>query len=86
VPGAAKQFELFHNLTDRGSAQVRKLVVDRALEAQVRFRKRCAYPEVRADLHRHGGSETPALWDGEHLLSGEAAVTARLLSLVRPKG
>jgi hypothetical protein len=82
VASAEKPFELFHAVADAASARVRKLVVHHALEAQVRFRN-VVYPEVQADLHRHGGGETPALWDGAHLLTGEARVTARLLTLVR---
>jgi hypothetical protein len=82
VANAGQSLELFHAVADAGSARVRKLVVAHALEAQVRFRN-VVYPEVQADLQRHGGGETPALWDGEHLLTGEAPVTARLLTLVR---
>lgn len=72
--------ELFHRIAEPGSARVRKLVFDRALEPRVRFRN-VVYPEVVADLTARGGAETPALWDGERLYTGEAAVTARLLAL-----
>ena len=75
------QAELFHRIAEPGSARMRKLVVDRALEPLVRFRN-AIYPEVMAALASHGGAETPALWDGERLFSSEAAVRGRLLELI----
>lgn len=69
--------ELFHAITDPGSARVRRYVVDHELERAVRFRN-VSYPEVQADLAAHGGGATPALWDGQHLLVGADAVIARL--------
>lgn len=72
--------ELFHSLAEEGSAAVRRLVVERGLEERVRFRN-VVYPEVSADLAAHGGGATPALWDGESLLEGTAAVTAALREL-----
>jgi hypothetical protein len=72
--------ELFHATNDEGSAEARKLVVDRGLVGQIRFRN-VFYPEVRADLDARGGSTTPAIWDGAKLHQGRAAVLAFLTAL-----
>jgi hypothetical protein len=72
--------ELFHATNDEGSAEARKLVVDRGLVGQIRFRN-VFYPEVRADLDARGGTTTPAIWDGEQLLQGRDAVIAFLGAL-----
>jgi hypothetical protein len=72
--------ELFHATNDEGSAEARKLVVDRDLVGQIRFRN-VFYPEVRADLDARGGTTTPAIWDGEKLIEGRDAVLAFLGAL-----
>ena len=72
--------ELFHATNDAGSAEARKLVVDRGLIDQIRFRN-VFYPEVRADLEARGGATTPAVWDGSKLHEGRAAVVAFLTAL-----
>jgi hypothetical protein len=72
--------ELFHAIGDPGSAAARRLLVERGLERSVRIRN-VHYPEVLADLEAHGGSTTPAIWDGERLLQGEEEVVAFLRSL-----
>jgi hypothetical protein len=72
--------ELFHATNDEGSAEARKLVVDRDLVGKIRFRN-VFYPEVRADLGARGGTTTPAIWDGEKLIEGRAAVLAFLTAL-----
>lgn len=72
--------ELFHATNDEGSAEARKLVVDRALAGRIRFRN-VFYPEVRADLDARGGTATPAIWDGERLIEGRAAVLEFLRAL-----
>jgi hypothetical protein len=72
--------ELFHATNDEGSAEARKLVVDKALAGQIRFRN-VFYPEVRADLDARGGTTTPAVWDGEKLIEGRDAVLAFLATL-----
>ncbi len=70
-------FELFHAVTDPGSARVRKYIVDHELLPLVRFRN-VAYPEVTSDLAARGGEALPALWDGKVLLAGADAIIARL--------
>ena len=74
--------ELFHAISETPSAHARALVVSLALEPHVRFRN-VYYPEVQADLVARGGSldQLPAVWDGERLISGEAAVEAFLQAL-----
>ena len=46
-------------------------------EERVRFRN-IVYPEVQADFRARGGTALPALWDGERLHSGLAAVAQYL--------
>jgi hypothetical protein len=70
-------FELFHSITDEGSARVRRYVVDHELNAAVTFRN-VAYPEAEAALKARGGTTTPAVWDGERLFTGAEAAIARL--------
>ena len=69
--------ELFHAIADPASARVRRYVVERELEAVVRFRN-LTYPEVEADFRSRGGEAPPALWDGERLYQGAEAAIARL--------
>lgn len=73
--------ELFHAVDDDGeSAKARSKMLEWKLEERVRIRN-VFYPEVLADLKAHGGSRTPALWDGETLHEGADAVIARLFTL-----
>ncbi len=76
---AEPSFELFHAVADASSAKVRRFVVERGLEAHVRFRN-VTYPEVQADLSARGGGGPPALWDGATLTLGADAIIARLLA------
>jgi hypothetical protein len=73
----AAAFELFHRISDPGSAQVRRFVSDHELLRTVRFRN-LVYPEVKADFDARGGQTAPALWDGQVLHQGAEAVIARL--------
>ena len=73
------QLELFHAISDPGSAQVRKYVVDHDLLEAVRFRN-VTYEEVQRDLTAHGGTSAPALWDGERLYVGAEAIIARIVA------
>jgi len=72
-------FELFHAISDAGSARVRKYVVDHELTEVVRFRN-VTYEEVQKDLTARGGTAAPALWDGEKLFTGADAIIARLIA------
>jgi hypothetical protein len=72
--------ELFHKIADEGSAAARRMVVERGLEERVRFRN-IYYPEVVRDFEAHGGTQLPALWDGERLVEGTDAVLALLAAL-----
>lgn len=67
--------ELFHATNEIASASARRRVTELGLD--VRFRN-IFYPEVQADFAARGGTQLPALWDGEKLIEGEAAVIAAL--------
>ncbi len=73
-------FELFHRIADPGSAKARRFIVDYALHERVRFRN-LHYEEVERDWAARGGTETPALWDGERLFQGTDAVISKLQQL-----
>ncbi len=79
----AARFELFHVVSEPGSAQVRRFITDHALLGQFRFRN-LTYPEVLHDFQERGGTTTPALWDGRTLVQGAPAVLARLGEEVKP--
>lgn len=72
-------FELFHAISDPGSARARKYVVDHELTEVIRFRN-VTYEEVLKDLIARGGTTAPALWDGEKLFTGADAIIARLIA------
>jgi hypothetical protein len=76
----ASPIELFHATNDADSAAARKHVVDRDLVDKIRFRN-IFYAEVQADFSAHGGTTLPAIWDGQRLVSGLAAVEKFLDSL-----
>jgi len=73
--------ELFHRLDEPRSARVRRWVVDHDLLEAVRFRN-VVYPEAASDFAARGGTETPALWDGERLFSGPELILARLQAVL----
>lgn len=77
--GEPVKLELFHAISDPGSARVRRWVDEHDLLGVMRFRN-VVYSEVLADLVAHGGTgqSTPALWDGEKLFVGADAVIARI--------
>ncbi len=80
MTSAVAALELFHRISDPGSARVRRFVTDFALEDEVRFRN-LTYPEVQRDFDARGGKQSPALWDGSELIEGAEAVLARLQAL-----
>ena len=81
VGAESSSLELFHRLDEARSARVRRWVVDHDLLPEVRFRY-VVYPEAAADFAAHGGSETPALWDGERLFIGAELILARLQAVL----
>jgi len=75
--GPGGELELFHRLDEPRSARVRRWVSDHGLLEAVRFRN-VVYPEAAAAFAARGGTETPALWDGERLFTGADLIIARL--------
>jgi hypothetical protein len=69
--------ELFYTIANADCAAARRAVLERELKERVSFRN-LDYPEVTADFTARGGRATPALWDGERLHQGLAAVIAVL--------
>jgi hypothetical protein len=82
VSPASERWLLFHRLTDRSCAKVRRFVVDHELEGYLAFRNVEADPTALQALRSHGGTEVPALWDGEALTVGAEALIARLATLL----
>jgi hypothetical protein len=74
--------ELFHRIAEPGSAAARRRVGELGLGDRVAFRN-VEFDSHRDALHARGGAETPALWDGSALHSGERAVVAALEALAR---
>jgi hypothetical protein len=71
------QLELFHQIAQPESAEVRRFISEHGLSESVRLRN-VTYEEVRTDFASHGGKETPSIWDGEHLHAGRDACLALL--------
>jgi hypothetical protein len=74
------QIELFHAINDSDSATVRLQIVELGIAEKIRFRN-VTYDEVKTDFAAHGGTHTPALWDGTNLVEGKDAVLARLATI-----
>jgi hypothetical protein len=75
----AAALELFHRLAEPESAAARTLLRELGLLDEVSFRN-VAFDSHRDALASRGGSATPALWDGERLHEGVAAIRAALLA------
>jgi hypothetical protein len=84
-PPTPATVEMFHAIAHTGSANARRVVVEREIGERVRFRN-VAYPEVTADFAARGGKELPALWDGTTLIQGEADVIAALERIAAERG
>jgi hypothetical protein len=79
-PASGAGAELFHRIAEADSAAARRRVGQLGL-AGVAFRN-VDFPSHDAALAARGGSgATPALWDGERLHEGLAAVEAALARL-----
>ncbi len=76
----APAIELFHATNDADSAAARLRVVERGLEARIRFRN-IVYPEVQRDFASRSGTRLPAIWDGTRLVEGRQPVLAYLDAL-----
>jgi len=74
--------ELFHRLAEPESAAARTLVRHLGLLEAVQFRN-VAFDSHRDALAAHGGAATPALWDGERLHEGVAAIREALAAVKR---
>ena len=81
----AARAELFHRIAERDSAVARRRATDLDLLGRVEFRN-VDFDSHRAALAARGGSETPALWDGDRLHVGVDAVVAALDALARRPG
>ncbi len=79
----AAALELFHRLAEPESAAARTLVRELGFLDEVTFRN-VAFDSHRDALASRGGSATPALWDGDRLHEGLAAIRAALLDRRRP--
>lgn len=69
--------ELFHRISEPASAAARRRAGERRLLDRVALRN-VDFESHRAAFEGHGGSATPALWDGERLHAGLDAVLAAL--------
>jgi len=72
---------LYHRIDDPGSAAVRRRVVELGVKPQVDFQN--VDTEGAEAFAQHGGRTVPALWDGQRLHEGRAAVLAVLETLRR---
>jgi hypothetical protein len=77
VTAPRPELELFHALAEPESAAARVLVQDLGMLDEVRFRN-VFYESHAGALAALGGARTPALWDGERLHQGLAAIRAAL--------
>jgi len=73
--------ELFHRISEPDSAAARRRVSARALGDRVELRNVAFESHAGALAARGGGGSTPALWDGERLYQGLAAVLEALEAL-----
>ena len=67
---------LFHRIGDPESAAVRRRVVELDIKSQIDFQN--VDTDGAEAFAGHGGRSVPALWDGERLHEGRAAVLEAL--------
>ncbi len=67
---------LFHRIAEAESARIRLRVVALGLKSRIDFQN--AETDGKAALEHLGGDRTPALWDGQRLVSGTDAVEREL--------
>ena len=72
---------LYHRIDDEESAAVRRRVVELGLKARIDFQN--VDTDGADAFAAQGGRRVPALWDGERLHEGRAAVLAVLETLPR---
>ena len=72
---------LYHRIDDPESAAVRRRVVELGIKSQIDFQN--IDTEGAVAFAQHGGRRVPALWDGQRLHEGRAAVLAVLETLRR---
>jgi hypothetical protein len=72
---------LYHRIGDPDSAAVRRRVVELGVKSIIDFQN--VDTEGAAAFAARGGRKVPALWDGERLHEGRAAVLAVLETLRR---
>ena len=63
---------LYHRIADADCAEVRRAIVDRGLKPRIDFQN--VLTDAAEAFAAHGGERVPALWDGESLHQGRAAV------------
>jgi hypothetical protein len=76
----AAMVELFYTDGDAASQEALRFVEENGLSSQVRLRNE-KDKSTQADFESNGGERWPALFDGEHLVDGRAAVMAILEGL-----
>jgi len=72
--------ELFYS-TNPDSAEAVRFVNENGLASRVRLRHVSDDKDAQADFQANGGERWPAIYDGEHLVDGRAAVIAILSGL-----
>jgi len=72
-------YTLFHRVAEPASARIRSRVMELGLKPRIDFQN--AETDGKDELARFGGHATPALWDGQTLTVGEAAVAQELATL-----
>lgn len=72
---------LYHRIDDPESAAVRRRVVELGIKSQIDFQN--IDTEGAVAFAQYGGRRVPALWDGQRLHEGRAAVLAVLETLRR---